>query len=196
MTRPALAVILLAVAAGGCTRTRTVTVERPAPPPSVVTVTDTVRVAAPPDTAYVESVRVDTVTTPGEAVTRDVVRTVPRTVTVYRQRRPDSLSAFRLHALTVDSLGLVLLGADRDWRFAPTRDGETLVVEGAGPDSLSAYVVGTPVAPPALRVECPACPECVVPKTLGGRLRLGWWLAVAFAMGGVAGFVATSILRR
>ena len=196
MTRAAPLAFAALLAFAGCRGSRTVTVERPAPPPSVVTVTDTVRVATPPDTAYVVRVARDTVTAPGRVIERDVVRTVARTVTVYRQRRPDSLSAFRLHALTADSLGLVLLGADRDWEFAPPEPGETLVVEGAGPDSLSGYVVGSPVAPPALRVECPACPQCVVPRTIGGRLSLGLWLAVAFAMGGVVGFVATSILRR
>ncbi|MEM8598350.1 MAG: hypothetical protein AAGF99_00375 [Bacteroidota bacterium] len=167
-----LAAVLVLLALSGCQGTRTVVVEQEAPPPSVVVRTDTVLVRSAPDTLYVDRVRVDTVSTSGETIVREVERTVPVRVVEYREARADTARAFRLHALRADSSRVVLLGRARDVEYAAPKRGETLVVEAVGPDSLRASVVGVPQPKRALRIECPACPGCVVDKSWSGYLLL------------------------
>ncbi len=188
-------ILLLGLSLGGCRASRTVVVERPAPPASVVVRSDTVRVVSPPDTAYVVVARRDTVTLPGRVVEREVVRTVPRVVTVYREPRPDSAFVFGLHALVVDSSVVRLMGYRSDFEYARPVPGETLVVEGRGRDSLAASVVGEPVVPPAETIECPACPRCLVTRSFWGYVRLTWIVAVVLLLGIAGGFFAGRFSR-
>lgn len=188
----ALALVATALLLSGCTRTRTVTVQGEAPPPSVVTVTDTLRLASPPDTLYLD--RVVTRIVAGDTVRQVVTRTVPVRVTEYVLPRPDSSRAFRLHALTIDSATVRLDGTVRDFRFRRPEAGETLVVRATGLGSVEASVVGTPSRPPPITVECPACPECLYERSFWGRIRWGLSLLLALMIGAGLGVVVARLL--
>lgn len=187
-----LASLLLFLLLSGCCRSRLVTIEREAPPASVVTRTDTVRLASPPDTLFVERVRREVVEREGriDTVIRTVTRTVPQRVVEYVERR-DSTDGFELHAVTVDSATVRVDGSRRDHTFRRPEAGETLVIEAVGRDSLRSVVVGVPSRPPPLTVECPACPRYLIGAGLFGWLKLLALLSLAFC----AGFVSRVFLR-
>lgn len=173
-----LAVLALTLALSGCTRTRLVEVTLPAPPPSIVTQTDTLVMVRP-----VEVPRIETL------VLRDTVfRTLPAQVLTYEQ--PRSGPAFPLAALRLNADRLTLFGLRQDVTFRAPVLGETLVLETVTPDSLASAVTGTPL-PRTVTAECPDCPEALIPRSLGGLIQV--FMLIGF--GAVVGVVAFLLVR-
>lgn len=168
----ALVVILFALA--GCCSPRTVTVPGETPPPTVVTETDTVYLASPPDTVFA----------PPE--TLRVVETVPVEVTRYRDARPDTSRAYLLWQLSVDSARVAISGAAADASYRRPVPGERLRCVAAGPSTLDCRLEGEPSEPPARRFECPACPDVLLHANLRGWLTLLGALFMAAAFGATA----------
>lgn len=200
-TRAAWLLALVGILSGCAPRTvtREVYVRIPAPPPSVVARTDTIRVATP-DTVFVP--RVLTVPGPERLVTRTdtVTRTVPAVVIRYPSPRPPS--GFVLSGLEVSADTLRIAGLSRDWQFLAPRRGETLSVQALGPDSLAAAVRGAPrEVGVAVQFECPdeqasaRPPLPIVPAGLGGWLRLAVWLLAAAAGGSVVTAIVLTLRR-
>lgn len=200
MTRRILRAVAVALAAlwlAGCcqTRTREVFVRIPAPPPSVVVQTDTVRTAAP-----------DTVFVPWELRVPGPTRLVVHRDTVYRTRpavvvryaTPRASVGFVLAGLDVSTDTVRIAGAQRDWLFAAPRPGETLAVQTLGPDSLAAAVTGRPRATTArgtTEVTCPDGRPSVQPPTplVPGGWRGGLKLTVLLALAALAGAVFAAL---
>ncbi|MEO1076481.1 MAG: hypothetical protein AAFX41_11040 [Bacteroidota bacterium] len=177
------AVLFVALFLTGCCATETITVERPAPPPTIVTVTDTVRLATPappPRVEVVEDLRVDTLV---------VTKTVPVEVTVFPDAPSvrDSLPAAEVVGLAATDTILVVQTRRTTQRFRLPEAGETLEISVYGPDSLAARVYGTPADPPDDVVEV-RCPDALIRDSLWGWVKLFGGLAFAF----VAGWIARS----
>lgn len=158
---------------GGCRGTRTVMIERPAPPPSVVVKSDTVYQLVP-DTAFAPPERVE------------VVRTVPVEVVRYVQPRPDTARAAQVWRLAVDSAHVAVSLRGEDLRLRRPRVGERLVCIALGPERLDCRVEGRPTPPGPVLVECPACAVPLVPRTLSGYA----FLVILAAAGAFVGLVA------
>ncbi|MEM8556937.1 MAG: hypothetical protein AAGG50_03755 [Bacteroidota bacterium] len=170
----ALAGILLA----GCCATETLTIERPAPPPTVVTVTDTVRIATPappPTVEVVERLRVDTLV---------VTETQAVEVLVYPDGPSvrDSLPTLDVVGMAATDTILVIQTKRSTQRYRLPVDGETWEGQVLGSDSLAARIYGTPTDPPDEVVEV-RCPEALIRRSLWGWLQLVLGLFAAFAFG-------------
>lgn len=167
----------------GCRAPRTIVVQGEAPPPTVVTRTDSIYIASPPDTTFLPP---DTVR---------VTETVPVEVIRYLEPRPDTARAARVWRLSVDSADVRLALRSEDLRLRAPHPGETLTCVARSPDRLDCRVEGTPARPPAVTVECPGCPECIVTRSWGGRIKASLALLLVLALGAGVGWVARTLLR-
>lgn len=167
----------------GCTPPRSVTVQGEAPPPTVVTETDTLYLASGPDTLFL----------PGPE--RVVMRTVPVEVVRYLAPRPDTSRAYLLWHFAVDSARVEVAGADSDRSFRRPAPGETLACTARGPSELECRVEGVPAKPPDREVEVPACPECIIRATTWGKVQTGFYVLVILAAGGLGGLLVGRSLK-
>jgi len=168
----------------GCRAPRTITVQGEAPPPTVVTRTDSIYIASPPDTTFLPP---DTVR---------VTETVPVEVIRYLSPRPDTARAALVWRLAVDSADVRLALRSEDLRLRAPAPGETLTCVARSPDRLECRVEGTPARPPAVTIECPGCPECIVTRSWGGRIKASLALLLTLALGGFVGFIARTFLHQ
>lgn len=173
----------------GCSSSREVSYQPPTPAPTIVLPTETQHVYVPGPTVVLT-----------DTIREESRPTAPAVITEYLKPRPDSLPVFKLYGFRVDSAltggELTLYGQARELTYRLPALGEALVGDVVAPDSIEAYVEGEPEAPPPVRVECPACPECVVSATWGGRAKALLALLLTACLGAFAGFVFRPFLGR
>ena len=180
LLRSVFALLLgLAMFVAGCRGTRSVTVQGEAPPPTVVTKSDTTFLASPPDTLF----------PPLPAPERVVTRTVPVEVIKYVDARPDTARAFLLWSLAIDSARVEVAGAASDASYRRPAPGEVLRCVADGPSLLSCRVEGTPAKPKPVRFECPEPPDALFRANLVGWATFLAAMAVACGLGLFAGRV-------
>lgn len=166
-----LSILLLA----GCCSKRTVTVPGETPPPTIVTVTDTVRLAVPPPPV----IRTDTL------VLRDtVVITRPVEVVRYIEERDPDEPQYRLFGFHAEDGTITFYGPKSDVRVKLPVRGEELHGAAAGPDSLTFALSGTPAKEPDTEVQIDV-EEALIPKTPFGYFLAFGLLALGAVVGGI-----------